>query len=126
MGETIEPRADKFLWSVRLFKTRALSTEACRKGRITIEGIPVKPSRMVKVGDILIVNKPPVQYRYEIKRLPHSRVSAKLVQDYIIDHTPAEELRKLEMIDSFFIKRDRGTGRPTKKERREIDKIKGT
>ncbi|MBE0656001.1 MAG: RNA-binding S4 domain-containing protein [Bacteroidales bacterium] len=125
MAESKESRTDKFLWSVRLYKTRALATEACKKGRIIIEGIPVKPSRIIKTGDLITVTKPPVQYRYQVVSLPHSRVSARLVQDYILDLTPAGELKKLELGDSFFIKRERGTGRPTKKERREMDKLKG-
>jgi ribosome-associated heat shock protein Hsp15 len=120
------PRIDKFLWSVRLFKTRSLAVDACRKGRITIGEIPVKPSRPVNAGEIIQVIKPPVNYSYKIIALPANRISAKLVPDYIEDLTSREELSKLENKDTFFIKRDRGTGRPTKKERRLIDKLKET
>jgi ribosome-associated heat shock protein Hsp15 len=125
MSQSSEPRVDKFLWSVRIFKTRSVSADACKKGRVIIDELPVKPSRSEKPGEVIIVKKPPVNYSYRIKEFPKNRVSAKLVPDYIEDITPEEELLKLDMTDSFFIKRDRGSGRPTKKERREIDKIKG-
>jgi ribosome-associated heat shock protein Hsp15 len=118
-------RIDKFLWFVRIFKTRTLAVEACKKGRVLINNLPVKPSRTVKLGEIINVNKPPVIYTYIFKDFPKRRISPKLVKDYIDDVTSPEELKKLEMQDSFFIKRDRGLGRPTKKERRNIDKIKG-
>lgn len=124
MSNTVPTRADKFLWNVRLFKTRAQAAEACKKGRITIGGIPVKPSRLIKEGDIIEVKKNPVLYSYKISALPKSRVTAKLVPDFLHDITPQEELDKLTMTDSFFIVRDRGAGRPTKKERRLLDKIR--
>jgi ribosome-associated heat shock protein Hsp15 len=124
MPENPEIRADKFLWAVRLFKTRSLATEACKKGRILIDDIEIKPSRTVKKGDLIILKKPPLNYRYRVVDYPKNRVSAKLVENFIEDLTSEEELAKLEMGDSFFIKRDRGTGRPTKKERRFIDKLK--
>lgn len=119
-----EIRADKFLWAVRLFKTRSLATEACKKGRILIDEFEIKPSRAVKRGDLITVKKPPVNYRYRVLDCPKNRISAKLVETFIEDITPEEEMAKLDMADSFFIKRDRGAGRPTKKERRLIDKIK--
>ncbi len=120
-----ENRIDKFLWAVRIFKTRSISSEACKKGRVILDDMPVKPSRNLKTGDIVTVKKSPVNYTYKIKKFPGNRVSAKLVPDFIEDITPEEELAKLDMMDSFFIKRDRGAGRPTKKERRQIDKLKG-
>ena len=117
------PRADKFLWSVRIFKTRTLAGEACSKGKVTIQGVAVKPSRAIKMNDIIEVRKPPVTYTYQVTGLPGSRVSARLVTDFISDLTPPEELVKLKTLDSFFVRRDPRTGRPTKRERREIDKI---
>jgi ribosome-associated heat shock protein Hsp15 len=117
-------RIDKFLWFVRIFKTRTLAIEACKKGRVIINGVPVKPSRIIKLGENIDVKKPPVVYSYIAKDFPKSRISPKLVENYIDDVTSPEELKKLEMQESFFIKRDRGMGRPTKKERRDIDKIK--
>lgn len=116
-------RIDKFLWSVRLFKTRSLATEFCKKGRISIDNMPVKPSRIIKTGEKIILYKPPVSYSYKVIAIPKSRVSAKLVKDFIEDKTSPEELNKLQLQDNFFIKRDRGAGRPTKKERRIIDKL---
>ena len=114
---------DKFLWSVRLFKTRTLAMDACKKGRVVINDIPVKPSRLVKTGEKIEISKPPVLFSYQITALPKSRISAKLVTGYLEDLTPPEELDKLREKDVFFIKRDRGTGRPTKRERRLIDKV---
>jgi ribosome-associated heat shock protein Hsp15 len=119
-----ETRIDKFLWSVRIFKTRSLSAEYCKKGKILIEGQPVKASRTVNPGDTIEVNKPPVIYSYQIIDIPKSRISAKLVNDFIRDTTPEEELQKLKLQDTFFIKRDKGSGRPTKKDRRIIDKLR--
>ncbi len=124
MSEDSQKRIDKYLWAVRIFKTRAIATEACKKGKIIIEGSPVKASRQVKVGEILEIKKNPVLYSYIIKEFPKSRISAKLVNEYIQDITSPEELKKLEINESFFVKRDRGTGRPTKKERRTIDKLR--
>lgn len=124
MADAPEQRADKYLWSVRIFKTRSMATDACKKGRVLIENIPVKPSRSIKKGDIIIVKKPPLNYRIRVTAFPKNRVSAKLVQQYFDDITPEEELQKLKLSDSFFIKRDRGAGRPTKKERRLIDKLR--
>ena len=115
-------RIDKWLWSVRLYKTRSIATEECKKGRITIDGIAVKPSRVPKIGDIVRVRKIPVTYSYRVKGMPSSRVGAKLVVDYMEDITPPEELKILQMQkDSGYTGRDRGTGRPTKKERRDLD-----
>ncbi len=124
MPEESLKRIDKFLWSVRIYKTRALATEASKKGKILIDGIPAKASRLVKEGDTLEVKKPPVVYSYIVKGFPKSRISAKLVSEYVQDITSPEELQKLEINESFFVKRDRGTGRPTKKERRTIDNLR--
>ncbi len=117
-------RADKYLWCVRIFKTRSLAAEACGKGRISINGITVKASHAVKAGDILEVRKPPVNYSYKVKGFPNSRTSPKLVNEFIEDTTSPEELRKLELQESFFVKRERGSGRPTKKDRRTLDNLR--
>ncbi len=119
------PRIDKYLWCIRLYKTRSMATEACKKGRVLINGQAVKPSRIVKAGEEIDIKKPPVVYTYKVLGFPKNRLSAKLVPDYASDLTTKEELSKLKLQDDFFIKRDRGTGRPTKKERRIIDKLKG-
>jgi ribosome-associated heat shock protein Hsp15 len=116
-------RIDKYLWAVRLFKTRSLATEACKKGRISMDDAPVKPSRTVKAGDVIEVKKMPVYYSYRVLEPIEKRVGAKIVDQYVEDITPEEELKKLDMEDDFFIKRDRGTGRPTKKERRLLDDL---
>ena len=116
-------RIDKYLWAVRIFKTRTLATEACKKGRVIIDGIHVKPSRMVQSGDQISVRKMPVIYSYRVLEPIEKRVGAKIVDKHVQNITPAEELQKLEMQDDFFVKRDRGAGRPTKKERRLLDDI---
>jgi ribosome-associated heat shock protein Hsp15 len=118
-------RIDKFLWSVRLYKTRSIASDECRKGRIYINTIQVKPSRSVLKDEIIIVKKPPVIYSYRVIEPIENRVSAKLVTNFIEDLTPDEEKAKLDIRDSVgIIYRVRGTGRPTKKERRQIDRIK--
>jgi ribosome-associated heat shock protein Hsp15 len=121
MAKTV--RIDKYLWAVRLYKTRTLATEACKKGRITVDDMPAKPSRTVTIGDVIEVKKMPVTYSYRVKDPIEKRVGAKIVDQYVEDVTTQEELQKLDMQDDFFIKRDRGAGRPTKKERRLLDDI---
>ena len=117
-------RIDKFLWSVRIYKTRTIAAEECDKHRVLVNGTVVKPSRHVKVGDKLTVKKLPVIYTYEIIQLLDKRQSASLVKNYIIDTTPQDELDKAELNHmTAFIQRDRGAGRPTKKERRDIEKM---
>ena len=116
-------RIDKYLWAVRLYKTRTLATEACKKGRVSMDDMPAKPSKTVTAGDVIQVRKMPVLYSYRIKDPIEKRVGAKIVDQYVEDITPQEELQKLEMQDDFFVKRDRGSGRPTKKERRLLDDI---
>jgi ribosome-associated heat shock protein Hsp15 len=120
-----EIRIDKWLWAVRLYKTRSIATEACKTGRIKIDGIAVKPSRNIRKGTIIEVFQPPMQKKIEVKELLKNRVGAKLVENYMIDHTPEEEYEKLQMIKEMKTEwRNRGTGRPTKKERRDIDRLK--
>lgn len=115
-------RIDKFLWCVRLFKTRSLAAEACNSGKIIIDGQTVKPSREIKPGIVFSYKNAGIHYIYEIKDIPKSRVGAPLVRQYMEDNTPEEEIEKLEMMrlaKSFT--RARGLGRPTKKERRDIE-----
>lgn len=120
-----EVRIDKFLWAARIFKTRSIASEECRKGRIIINDVAVKPARNVSAGEIIIVRKPPVIYTYRILRPIENRISAKLVTEYIEDLTPEEEKAKLTIRQpAGGIYRTRGTGRPTKKERRLIDRIR--
>jgi len=116
-------RIDKYLWAVRIYKTRTLATEACRKGRVSVDDMPAKPSRTVSAGDVIEVRKMPVLYSYRVLDPIEKRVGAKIVDKFVENVTPQEELLKLEMQDDFFVKRDRGAGRPTKKERRLLDDI---
>jgi ribosome-associated heat shock protein Hsp15 len=125
MSDKKEIRIDKFLWSVRIYKTRSIASDECRKGRIFINNIQVKPSRIVIKNEIITVKKPPVNYSYRVIEPIENRVGAKLVAQFIEDLTPEEEKLKLEIGQSGgMVYRDKGTGRPTKKERRLIDRIK--
>ncbi len=122
MDEAI--RIDKWLWSVRVYATRSLATEECKKGRVTIGGVTVKPSRIVKSGETIQVRKNPVTYSYRVIELLGKRVGAKLVSLYMEDLTPAEEIKKLEDYQGgALFSRDRGSGRPTKKDRRDIGRV---
>ena len=125
MTESNPVRIDKFLWAVRLFKTRTMAANACRMGRILIDNNNIKPSRHLEGNEILILRKPPVTYTYRITGLTENRVGAKLVGNYLEDLTPEEEKLKLEISNSGPSGyRKKGTGRPTKKERRVIDRWK--
>ena len=118
-------RIDKFLWSVRIFKTRSIAAEECRKGRILIGNLPVKPSRTISTGEVFSVKKLPVIYTYRVIELPETRKGASQVGNYIEDLTPSEEKEKLLLNkEGVFIFRKKGSGRPTKKERRIIDRLK--
>ncbi|MEQ9262012.1 MAG: S4 domain-containing protein [Owenweeksia sp.] len=118
-------RIDKFLWCVRKFKTRSLATEEVRKERVLINLELAKPSRTVKVGDSLTVKKEGISYSFNILDIPKSRVGAKLVDTYVKDTTPAEEIEKAEVIRLMkTFNRKKGTGRPTKKDRRDIDRLR--
>jgi len=117
-------RIDKYLWAVRIYKTRTLATEACKKGRVSVDDMPVKPSRTVTAGDVIEVKKVPLLYSYRILDPIEKRVGAKIVDQFVENITPEDELHKLEMQDDFFVKRKRGAGRPTKKERRLLDDIR--
>jgi len=117
-------RVDKFLWSVRIYKTRTDATEACRSGRIKVNGLDAKPSREVKPGDTLNIRKGNIHFQYKVVADVERRQPARLVEEYILNITPKEELEKLNMPrETFFLARDRGTGRPTKKERRDMDDL---
>jgi ribosome-associated heat shock protein Hsp15 len=115
-------RIDKFLWNVRIYKSRSAATDACRRGRIIIAGQPVKAAHPVSTGTTIIVRKPPVTYTYLVTGLPRNRVGAKLVAKYLKDLTPEEERNKTISSNSIIYGyRPHGRGRPTKKERREIE-----
>ncbi|MDR1171624.1 MAG: RNA-binding S4 domain-containing protein [Bacteroidales bacterium] len=117
-------RIDKFLWSVRIYKTRTIAAEECEKHRVLVNDAEVKPSRNVRIGDRLMVKKLPIVYTYEVIQLADKRQSASLVKNYIVDTTPHDEMDKAEIARmTTFVRRDRGAGRPTKKERRDIDKL---
>ncbi|WP_288717298.1 RNA-binding S4 domain-containing protein [uncultured Duncaniella sp.] len=116
-----EVRIDKWLWAMRIFKTRTIATEACKKGRVYVGDALAKPSRTIKVGDVVKVRKPPVTYSFRVLALPQNRLGAKLVPDYMENITPQSELDLLEIVKiSGFIDRRKGLGRPTKREGREL------
>jgi ribosome-associated heat shock protein Hsp15 len=122
MPEIKPVRIDKFLWSVRIYKTRSIASEACRKGRIIINNIQVKPSRSIFKDEIITVKKLPVIYTYRVIGPVENRISAKLVGNFIEDLTSEEEKKKLEVRHAGIVAyRQKGTGRPTKKERRSLD-----
>lgn len=124
MPEKKSLRIDKFLWAVRIYKTRSIASEACRKGRILINNIPVKPSRTISKDEIITVKKLPVIYTYRVIEPVENRISAKITPGFIEDLTPEEEKLKLDISKSGFAGyRDKGTGRPTKKERRSLDRF---
>ena len=117
-------RLDKYLWAVRVYKTRSDAADAIRNNRVMVNNAYAKPSREVQVGDIISVKKMPVTYSYKVLDLVSSRQGAKNVPQYCLNITPQEELDKLTTPrETIFVFRERGTGRPTKKERREIDAL---
>lgn len=120
-----EERIDKWMWATRIFKTRTIATDACKKGRVTIgDGIAAKPSRLIHVGDIINVRKPPVTYSFRVKALTENRLGAKLVPDYLENITPQSQLDLLEVVKiSGFVNRRKGLGRPTKREGRELSRF---
>ena len=119
-----EVRIDKWLWATRIFKTRTIAVEACKKGRVSIQNIPVKASRMIKVGEVIQVRKPPVTFSFKVLALTEKRMGAKAVPEYLENvTTPAQyEILELSRINGF-INRAKGTGRPTKKEGRDLQKF---
>lgn len=121
-----EARIDKWLWAARVFKTRSLAADACKNGRVTLGGVAVKPSRMVKVGETVSVRKPPVTYSYKVLSAIEQRVGAKMLAQVYENVTAPDQYELLEMTRiSGFVDRARGTGRPTKKERRSLDAFIG-
>ena len=119
-----EVRIDKWLWAVRIFKTRSVAADSCKKNRVVIQDIAVKPSRMIRKGEIIQVRKPPVTFSFRVLDLIDKRVGAKLVPLYMENITPPEQYEILELNKiSGFVDRQRGTGRPTKKERRDLEQF---
>ena len=116
-----EARIDKWMWATRIFKTRTIAAEACKKGRICINGAQAKPSRMVKPGDVIQVKKPPITYSFKVLQAIEKRVGAKLVPEMMENVTTPDQYELLEM--SGFVGRAKGTGRPTKKDRRDLDEF---
>jgi ribosome-associated heat shock protein Hsp15 len=117
-----EARIDKWLWAARIFKTRTIAADACKNGRVAVNGVNVKPSRTVKVEDIISVRKPPVTFSFRLLKPIEQRVGAKLLPEIYENVTPQDQYDLLEMTRiSGFVDRARGTGRPTKKDRRQID-----
>lgn len=119
-----EIRIDKYLWTVRIFKTRSLATEECKKGHVLINNSEVKPSRIIKINEQIDVKCPPIIRSYIVIGISQNRVSAALAKDLVEEITPQSEIDKLKMLRNTFEKRDPGTGRPTKKERRLIEKFR--
>ena len=118
----MEVRIDKWMWATRIFKTRTIALEACKKNRVIVNDVPAKPSRMIKVGDIVQVRKPPITYSFKVLDITSNRIGAKLVPQYLENITPPEQYEILELQKiSGFVDRVRGTGRPTKKERMDLD-----
>ena len=119
-----EARIDKWLWAARIFKTRTIAAEACKKGRISINGAQAKPARMIKAGDTIQVRKPPVTYSFKVLQAIEKRVGAKLVPEVMENVTTPDQYELLEMSKiSGFVDRARGTGRPTKKDRRSMEEF---
>jgi ribosome-associated heat shock protein Hsp15 len=122
MNKTL--RIDKYLWCIRVYKTRSLATDKCRAGHVLANSNIVKPSYMVKKDDLIQIKASPIIRTYQVLDITERRVSAALVKDFVIETTSAEELLKLKTIANTFVSHDKGDGRPTKKNRRLIDKFK--
>lgn len=117
-----EARLDKYLWAIRAFKTRTEAADACKGGKVKIAGVNAKPSKEVKAGEVINVRKGIVTYSYQVVQPTETRVGAKLVPQFALDITPEGELSKLKApVETFFVTRERGTGRPTKKDRRNME-----
>lgn len=120
----MEARIDKWLWAARIFKTRSMAAAACKKGQVSIKGSQIKPSRMIKEGDVIEVRKSPITFSFRVKQAIEKRVGAKLVPEILENVTPPEQYEILEMSKiSGFVDRARGTGRPTKKDRRSLEEF---
>lgn len=119
-----EARIDKWMWAARIFKTRTIAAEACKKGRIYINGAQAKPARMIKSGDTIQVKRPPITYSFKVIQAIEKRVGAKLVPEIMENVTTPDQYELLEMSKiSGFVNRAKGTGRPTKKDRRDLDEF---
>lgn len=117
-------RIDKYLWAIRVYKTRSDATDACNGNKVKLGGVNAKPSKAVKVGDTIEVHKGPAVFTYKVLQLSENRMGAALVPDYAENLTPESELAKLHApVETIVLKRDRGTGRPTKKDRRQLDEL---
>lgn len=120
----MEARIDKWLWAARIFKTRSMAAAACKKGQVSIKGSQIKPSRMIKEGDVIEVRKSPVTFSFKVKQAIEKRVGAKLVPEILENVTTPDQYELLEMSKiSGFVNRARGTGRPTKKDRRSLEEF---
>ncbi len=119
-----EVRVDKWLWAVRIFKTRSIASDACKKGRVMIGDVSLKPSRNIRVGDVIQVRKPPVTFSFKVLALAEKRMGAKLVSGFMENVTAPDQYEILELNKiSGFVDRQRGTGRPTKKDRRDLEQF---
>lgn len=119
-----EVRIDKYLWAIRVFKTRSEATDACKGGKVRVNGSDIKPSKTVRAGDVIVVRKGAVSYTYRVIECLEKRQGAQLVPKFAENLTPQEELDKLRApVETFFLKRDRGAGRPTKKDRRQMENL---
>lgn len=123
-NEKLDVRIDKWLWMVRLFKTRSMATDACNAGKVKMNGNAVKPSKEVKVNDIYNVKIGQLDKTVQVVGTPKSRVGAALVPEYCLDQTPEEEYDRVKMLRQPFEYRERGEGRPTKRDRRQIEYLK--
>lgn len=120
-----EVRIDKWVWAMRIFKTRTIASEACKKGRVLIGDIIAKPSRIVKIGDVVNIKKSPITYSFRVKALTENRLGAKLIPEYMENITPQSQYDLLEVVKiSGFVDRRKGLGRPTKREGRELSRFK--
>lgn len=123
-SKNAEARIDKWLWAARIFKTRTIAAAACKKGQITLRGAQLKPSRIIKVSDVIEVRKPPITYSFKVLQAIERRVGARLIPEILENVTPPQQYELLEMSKiSGFVNRAKGTGRPTKKDRRSLDEF---
>ena len=117
-----EARVDKWLWAARIFKTRSIAADACKNGRVTINGVNLKPSHIIKAGETICVRKSPITYSFKVLQAIENRVGAKMIPEVLENVTPKEQFELLEMNKiGGFVNRARGLGRPTKKDRRSLD-----
>lgn len=120
----METRIDKYLWAIRVYKTRSDATDACKGGKVRVNGNDIKPSKTIKPGDVITARKGAVTYSYKVIEPIEKRQGAKLVSQFAENITPQEEMDKLRHpVETFFLRRDPGAGRPTKKDRRQLDML---